>query len=244
MVGWHHWLDGHECEQTLGDGEGQGSLACCSPWGGKESDTSNWTTTMKLRLQMEEEYLQLPSAPLAQVSLTPKKQLTKDSCVSIPPRGSLQSHWRWSSLSLEKGRAGACIPESWRMESSTHDSSHTGLLTAPAPRHSRLIPTFVPAALCLEYSSPRPPRGLGPCFLQVASAQRLPLFTLPKSAAPARSLQPLVPFYFPPKALSPHGSMIIVVPAKQDIYRGPGDKSCRERKVTVQNFLFFFLSAI
>jgi len=39
MVGWHHWLNGHEFEQTLGDSEGQGSLACCSPWGSKESDT-------------------------------------------------------------------------------------------------------------------------------------------------------------------------------------------------------------
>ena len=34
-VAWHHWLNGHECEQTLGDSEGQGSLACCSPWGCK-----------------------------------------------------------------------------------------------------------------------------------------------------------------------------------------------------------------
>ena len=33
MVGWYHQLDGHEFEQTLGDGEGQGSLQCCSPWG-------------------------------------------------------------------------------------------------------------------------------------------------------------------------------------------------------------------
>ena len=39
MVGWHHWLDGHEFEQTLGDGEGQGGLACCSPWGRKEDTT-------------------------------------------------------------------------------------------------------------------------------------------------------------------------------------------------------------
>ena len=38
MVGWHHGLSGHESEQTLGDGEGQGSLACCSPRGHKESD--------------------------------------------------------------------------------------------------------------------------------------------------------------------------------------------------------------
>ena len=38
MVGWHHQLDGHEFEQTPGDGEGQGSLAHCSPWGLEESD--------------------------------------------------------------------------------------------------------------------------------------------------------------------------------------------------------------
>ena len=38
MVGWHHQCNGHEFEQTLGDGKGQGSLACCSPWGLKESD--------------------------------------------------------------------------------------------------------------------------------------------------------------------------------------------------------------
>ena len=40
MVGWHHRLDGHEFEQTPGDGEGQESLACCSPWGRKESATT------------------------------------------------------------------------------------------------------------------------------------------------------------------------------------------------------------
>ena len=40
MVGWHHRLDGHAFEQALGVGDGQGSLACCSPWGGKESDTT------------------------------------------------------------------------------------------------------------------------------------------------------------------------------------------------------------
>ena len=40
MVGWHHRLNGHEFEQALGDGEGQGSLACCSPWDGIESDTT------------------------------------------------------------------------------------------------------------------------------------------------------------------------------------------------------------
>ena len=38
MVGWHHRLDGHESEQTLEDSEGQGGLACCSPWGHKKLD--------------------------------------------------------------------------------------------------------------------------------------------------------------------------------------------------------------
>ena len=38
MVGWHHQLNGHESEQTRGDSEGQGSLACCSPWDCKESE--------------------------------------------------------------------------------------------------------------------------------------------------------------------------------------------------------------
>ena len=38
MVGWHHQLNGHEFEQAPGVGEGQGSLACCSPWSCKESD--------------------------------------------------------------------------------------------------------------------------------------------------------------------------------------------------------------
>ena len=42
MVGWHHRLDGHEFEPTLGVGDGQGSLACCSPWGHKESDRTEW----------------------------------------------------------------------------------------------------------------------------------------------------------------------------------------------------------
>ena len=42
MVGWHHRLNGHEVEQTPGYSEGQGSLVCCSPWGHKESDMTEW----------------------------------------------------------------------------------------------------------------------------------------------------------------------------------------------------------
>ena len=53
MVGWHHRLNGHEFEQTPGDGEGQGGLVCCSPWGRKESDTAEQLNN-KLDLQIEE----------------------------------------------------------------------------------------------------------------------------------------------------------------------------------------------
>ena len=42
IAGWHHWLDGHESEWTLGVGDGQGGLACCDSWGLKESDTTEW----------------------------------------------------------------------------------------------------------------------------------------------------------------------------------------------------------
>ena len=53
MAGWHHWLEGHESQWTLGVGEGQGGLACCDSWGRKESDTTeqlNWTEPASLHL--------------------------------------------------------------------------------------------------------------------------------------------------------------------------------------------------
>ena len=49
MVGWYHLLDGHEFEQVLGVGDGQGGLECCGSWDRKESDTTkrlNWTELM------------------------------------------------------------------------------------------------------------------------------------------------------------------------------------------------------
>ena len=65
LVGWHHWLYGHEFEQAPGVGEGQGSLACCSPWDRKESDTTerlNWTelnwSVLLVRTRKQYQYLQ------------------------------------------------------------------------------------------------------------------------------------------------------------------------------------------
>ena len=49
MVGWHHWLDGHEFAQAPEAGDGQGSQACSSPWGRKESDTVRLNWTEKVR---------------------------------------------------------------------------------------------------------------------------------------------------------------------------------------------------
>ena len=49
MVGWHHWLNGHEFEQALEIGDGQLGLVCCSPWGRKESDMTVWLNWTELR---------------------------------------------------------------------------------------------------------------------------------------------------------------------------------------------------
>ena len=58
MVGWHHWLNGRDFEQTSGAGNGQGSLACCSPRGHKDLDTterlknSDWNMLLKLKISL------------------------------------------------------------------------------------------------------------------------------------------------------------------------------------------------
>ena len=49
MVGWHHRLNGHEFEQALGESDGQGSLVCCSPWGRRDSDTTESLNNKNLK---------------------------------------------------------------------------------------------------------------------------------------------------------------------------------------------------
>ena len=59
MFGWHHCFNGHEFEQTLGNSEGQGSLACCSPWGHKELNTieqRRWTTQLLISMRIKRHY--------------------------------------------------------------------------------------------------------------------------------------------------------------------------------------------
>ena len=58
MVGWHHRFIGHEFEQAPGVGDGQGSLVCCSPWGLKESDTTEWLKWTEQRIYLERTIIQ------------------------------------------------------------------------------------------------------------------------------------------------------------------------------------------
>ena len=61
---WHHQLDGHELEQALRVGDGQGSLTCCSPWGCKELDTTewlNWTDVGLIIAPSSQDYLRIRS---------------------------------------------------------------------------------------------------------------------------------------------------------------------------------------
>ena len=58
IVGWHHWLNGHEFEQVLQVGEGRGSLACCSPWGHKGSDMTKGLNNKQQGNSINEFYFQ------------------------------------------------------------------------------------------------------------------------------------------------------------------------------------------
>ena len=57
MVGWHHQLNGHEFEKTLGDSIGQGSMACCSPWGCKELDLATEQQQNEKKVKMLSEII-------------------------------------------------------------------------------------------------------------------------------------------------------------------------------------------
>ena len=60
MVGWHHRLNGQKFEKALGVGEGQGGLVCCSPWGHKESDTSEWVSELNWIDRIKHTEINLP----------------------------------------------------------------------------------------------------------------------------------------------------------------------------------------
>ena len=93
MVGWHHLLNGHASEQASGDGEGQGSLACCSPWGHKESDT-----TERLNTNNKAEHW-----PISDGTCIPVSALLPTCCVTssmLIPWESISSSAKWGRRCL------------------------------------------------------------------------------------------------------------------------------------------------
>ena len=74
MIGWDHQLNGHEFEQSLGDDEGQGSLVCCSPWGHKESNTTERLNNKKMYFNREIKLLGHYAASLKNLFLEDKAE--------------------------------------------------------------------------------------------------------------------------------------------------------------------------
>ena len=96
MMGWHHQLNGHEFEWTLGVGDGLESLACCSLWGHKESDRTewlNWTELMEVSIQFR--------CSIVSDSLRPHESWhTRPPCPS-PTSGVTQTHLHWVSDAIQ-----------------------------------------------------------------------------------------------------------------------------------------------
>ena len=91
MVAWHHRLNGHEFEQTPGVGDGQGGLVCCSPWGCKESDMTEWLNWTELNA--------------SQVMLPSKSPKTAErvfygstNLYSLTGKGAMKNGRGWTSL--------------------------------------------------------------------------------------------------------------------------------------------------
>ena len=83
MVGWHHWCNGHEFEQVPGDSEGQGSLACCSPWGCKEWDIGSVRfslSVMSNSLRPHESQHARPPCPSPTPGVYPDSRLSSQWC--------------------------------------------------------------------------------------------------------------------------------------------------------------------
>ena len=104
MVAWHHWVNGHEFEQTPGDGEGQGSLVCCSPWVRKESDMAEWLNNNKcspdLQLRTSVQWSIGHSFPLSRwchLTISSSVVPCSSHLQSFPASGSFPVSWLFAS---------------------------------------------------------------------------------------------------------------------------------------------------
>ena len=103
---WHHQLDGHEFKQAVGVGDGQGSLACCSPWGRKESDTTERLNWMSNNYDAESSVMNV-SAEQKERRRPPTNIYTHSQSYPLPS-------WRWKLVdSVGRIHGEAREHESW-----------------------------------------------------------------------------------------------------------------------------------
>ena len=88
MVGWHHRLNGHEFEQTSGGGEGQGSLACYSPWGRKELDMTEQLNNHHQSTTQVRNAQETPRTDPSLLQASPCQSALQGSC--LPPAALLE----------------------------------------------------------------------------------------------------------------------------------------------------------
>ena len=108
MAGWHHQLNGHKFEQTPADGEGQGSLACCSPWGDEELDTTEPLNNNNL----SSEHLLLPfpsPGDLPNPGIEPRSPVMQEDSLPAEPPGKAFCFQSGASVSMCE-RHTACQP--------------------------------------------------------------------------------------------------------------------------------------
>ena len=133
MDGWHHQLDGHEFEHALRVGDGQGSLACCIPWGCKESDMTEWLNWTELNLQdicqgsmhVEGRWKKNWADGEVQLSFRPYKASVNPSLQSCSPKS---QHNRASTSSSRR------LDQSWSMRLPQKGLPLCALLHWPWPR--------------------------------------------------------------------------------------------------------------
>ena len=151
MVGWHHWLDEHEFEQALRDGDGQGSLACCGPWVVKSrtwlSDWMNWTEWI--------DWLRMPRSLVVNIICGNHEGLLSLFCQSIWAslwtQGATSLWWQvatWTSAQSHQVWL-VCLPGPWGPQG-PHSGIALPLTLCPFP--SSIIS---PLLLSLSYPSER-----------------------------------------------------------------------------------------